>query len=208
MSRSNIIRSILVLLVFLGLAIAYQWTEGLDESSSIVWKIPIFVLGGALLAIVITVLFVPVIGDKMAQFFYMPPEEVEEDPGARARALVAQGHYDEALEAYLELAAEAPDDRLPVVEAMRLAREKLENPPRAMAIVRKALSGHSWPEEDETYFLFRLVEMMDEDLENREGAVAQLVEIIQRFPETRYAANATHKLREWDLDPKDLLADA
>lgn len=208
MSRSLLIRVVLFLIVLAILAIAYDWTTRLDENAQLVWRIPIFLCGGIVVGIMVAVFFFPAISERVAGFFYMPAEKVEPDAGSRARALVAQGHYEEALEAYLDLAEAMPTDRLPVVEAMRLARERLEDTPRAMEIIEHAMTSRSWPEEDEAYYLFRLVEMRDEDLEDREGAVRGLVEIMNRFPETRHSANATHKLREWGLDPADYESEA
>lgn len=201
MNRSLLLRLISLLLALIVCAIAYQKTNSMDENSQLVWRIPIFVIGGAILSLMAVAFFLPAIGDRVGQFFYSSPEKVEPDACSKARALVAQGDYEGAIGAYLDAAKQMPGDRLPVVEAMRLAREKLHDPKRAIAIVEDAVDDHDWQEEDAAYFLFRLVEMHEEDLQDRSAAATFLRHVITYFPETRHSANATHKLREWGMEP-------
>lgn len=201
MNRSLLLRLVSLLLVLLACAIAYQKTNSMDENSQLVWRVPIFVIGGAVLSLMAVAFFLPAIGDRIGQFFYSSPEKVEPDPCSKARALVAQGDYAGAIEAYLEVARQTPGDRLPVVEAMRLAREKLHDTKQAISIVEDAVNDHDWQEEDAAYFLFRLVEMHEEDLQDRAAAATFLRHVIAYFPETRHSANATHKLREWGMEP-------
>jgi tetratricopeptide (TPR) repeat protein len=198
-TRSFLLRLLSLSLVLVLCAIAYRATEDLSENSRLVWRIPIFVLGSAVIALMGVVFFLPAIADRIADFFYTSPERVEPDAGSKARALVAQGDYEGALKAYLSLAEQMPGDRLPVVEAMRLAREKLHDPPRALQILENAVEGRDWPEEDACYFLFRLVEIHEDDLQDKEAAAEVLQKVIEYFPGTRHAANASHKLQDWGM---------
>ena len=201
MNRSLLLRFVSLLLVLVICAIAYQHTETMEENNRLVWRIPIFVIGAAVLGLMGVAFFLPVIGDRIGAFFYSSPEKVEPDPGTKARALVAQGDYEGAIQAYLDVAKAMPEDRLPVVEAMRLAREKLHDPRRAIAIVEDAVDNRAWPEDDAAYFLFRLVEMNEEDLQDRQAAATYLQHVVANFPGTRHAANAIHKLRDWGIEP-------
>jgi len=202
MTRSVLLRLVSLLLVLVICAIAYQRTTTMDENSQLVWRIPIFVIGGAVLALMAVAFFLPVLGVRVGQFFYSSPEQVEPEPGSQARALVAQGDYEGAIEAYLEVARQMPTDRLPVVEAMRLAREKLHDPRKAIEIIEDAVDGRDWPEDDAAYFLFRLVELHEDDLQDRAKAATYLQHVLRHFPETRHAANAAHKLRDWGIEPE------
>lgn len=201
MNRSLLLRFISLLLVLVICAIAYEHTNSMEENARLVWRIPIFVLGGAVLGLMGVAFFLPAIGDRIGAFFYSSPEKVEPDPGTKARALVAQGDYEGAIEAYLDVARAMPEDRLPVVEAMRLAREKLHDPRRAIQIVEEAVNDRAWPEDDAAYFLFRLVEMNEDDLQDRQAAATYLQHVVANFPGTRHAANAMHKLRDWGIEP-------
>ena len=201
MNRSILLRLVSLLLALVVCAIAYDKTNAMDENSQLVWRIPIFVIGGAVLSLMAVAFFLPAIGDRIGQFFYSSPEQVEPDPGSKARALVAQGDYEGAMEAYLDVARQMPQDRLPVVEAMRLAREKLHDPRKAIEIIEEAVDGRDWPEEDAAYFLFRLVEMHEDDLQDRATAATFLQHVVRNFPGTRHAANAIHKLRDWGIEP-------
>lgn len=203
MNRSLLLRLISLSLAFVVCAIAYQRTSSMEENSQLIWRIPIFVIGGAVLALMAVAFFLPTIGDRVGQFIYSSPERVEPDPGSKARALVAQGDYEGAIEAYLDLAAQMPQDRLPVVEAMRLAREKLHDPRKAIEIIEEAVNDREWPEEDAAYFLFRLVEMHEDDLQDRTAAAVYLQHVVKNFEGSRHAANAIHKLRDWGIQPAD-----
>lgn len=201
MNRSLLLRFVSLLLVLVVCAIAYEHTETMEENNRLVWRIPIFVIGAAVLGLMVVAFFLPMIGDRIGAFFYSSPEKIESDPGTKARALVAQGDYEGAIDAYLEVAKAMPEDRLPVVEAMRLAREKLHDPRRAIAIVEEAVNDRAWPEDDAAYFLFRLVEMHEEDLQDRDAAASYLQQVVANFPGTRHFANASHKLRDWGIEP-------
>jgi tetratricopeptide (TPR) repeat protein len=200
MSRTTLIRLIILAILLLVFAAAWQVVGQVEnERWRMVYMTILFVVGGLAVGLFTAFFLMPLASERIARFFYDSPEEVEPDAGSHARALVAQGEYEEAMGAYLDLARAEPDNRLPVVEAMRLAREKLAQPEAAAAIIREAMARRAWPEDDEAYFLFRLVEITDDDLGRRDEAVALLRRVISRFPETRHSANARHKLREWNL---------
>ena len=201
MSRSAQIFLVSLLLVLVLSAIAYQFTLDLPEESQLIWRLPIFLVGSGAVGLLALVYLLPAVGDKISDMFYSAPGEVKPDSGSKARALVAQGDYEGALEAYLTLSEELPSDRLPVVEAARLAKDKLGDARRALQIIEDALQGRDWPEDDAAYFLFRLIDLHENDLQEREHAVVLLQQVAESFPETRHAANAIHKLKEWGVNP-------
>ncbi len=200
MSRPQLIRLLVFLLVLVALVLAYQATRQFErESDRALYGMILFIGGGIILGFMVALFIIPAVGDRIAGFFYNAPEKAAPEAGSKARALVAQGQYTEALDAYLEFAKDQPENRLPVAEAMRLAREKLHNPVQAILIAREALANRKWPPDDEAFFLFRLVELHDEDLSQRSDAIAILRDVAARFPGTRHAANATHKLKDWGV---------
>ena len=141
----------------------------------------------------------PSIAHRFTHAVYDSAEMVEDDPMHDARALVARGEYEAAIDAF-KVAAEADQmNRLPWVEIAKIQRDNLKDPVAAVATLREAVESHEWGTNDAAYFMFRLAELYDEDLENRDTAVEILQQVCEQLPETRHAANARHKLHEWGL---------
>ena len=134
----------------------------------------------------------------MSNLFYAPEEEAEEDPKARAMALLAQGEYESAIEELQRLTKELTGDRFPVVEIAKVYEEKLNQPELAIASFEKAVSlgDQEWRENDLAFFQFRLADLSVEVHQDFDKAKAFLEKVIVDFPDTRHSANATHKMRE------------
>ena len=67
----------------------------------------------------------------------------------------------------------------------------------AVETLREALESHEWRENDAAFFMFRIADIYENDLDNHDGAIAILKQVLEVLPETRHSANATHKLREF-----------
>ena len=124
--------------------------------------------------------------------------EKSEGPSAlaRAQAKVAQGEWDEAIANFREAASEDPTNRLPWIEIAMLQRERLDDPSLAVQTLDDALARGDWRENDEAFFIFRKIDLFENDLKKHDEAVALLRNVIERFPQTRHSANAMHKLHE------------
>ncbi len=195
MSSSLVIKlAILALLSGIFYLIHQQIPE--DGKYEMVYKLILYLLGGLTVAIPAALILAPALGDKISNFFYNSPEEVKPSPGSAARAKMAQGDYEGAVEEFVKLAESDPSDRTPWVEVIRIQREKLAAPQAALDSVKTALAAHEWPEDDEAFFLFRIVEISRDDLDQAETAIDALNLIVEKFPETRNSANAMHMLRE------------
>ncbi|QQL45792.1 hypothetical protein [Sulfuriroseicoccus oceanibius] len=190
MNSSLLIKLTLFALVGLG---TYSLATNQDNDA---YSVLIFIAGGAIMGIIGALLLAPAIGEKVSDMFYNAPEKAEPDPGSAARAKVAQGDYKAAVQEFIKLADHDPTDRTPWVEAIRLQREKLNDPSGALATCQSALAAHEWEMDDEAYFRFRIVEIAKDELDNRMLAADTLQSIIDKFPETRNSANASHMLRE------------
>ncbi len=154
-------------------------------------------LTAGLVGTVLVAHVIPFMADRVTQSVYDSGEVAEKDPMNEARSLVAQGDYEGAIEAYRLAAAADPLNRLPWVEIVKLQKDSLEDPHAAIATIRLALESQEWQVNDAAYFLFRLAELYDEVLGDREMAVGIMNQVITDFPQTRHSANATHKLHEW-----------
>lgn len=135
--------------------------------------------------------------DKMSEEMYGSTAEVEDDPLHDARAAFAQGDYLEAIRIYRQVFMEDPSNRFPMVEIAKIQRDNLSNPAVAVETLREALQAHEWRENDAAFFMFRIADIYENDLDNHEGAISMLKQVQEVLPETRHAANATHKLREF-----------
>lgn len=198
MSSSLVIKLASFALLSTGVYLIYQQIP----EDRVAYKLLVFILGGLVIGIPTALIFAPALGDKLGDFFYNAPEAVKPTPGSAARAKMAQGDYEGAVEEFLKLAESEPNDRTPWVEIIRIQREKLADPEAALDSVQAALAAHEWPEDDEAFFLFRIVEISSQELNQPQTAIDALNIIVEKFPETRNSANAMHILREMETIDK------
>ena len=148
------------------------------------------IYGGVLAVIYVLPLFV----DRMSEELMGSTEEVGEDPLAAARAAVAEEDYPEAIRIYREIWKSDSSNRFPMVEIARIQREKLESPAVAVTTFGEALDARDWEDDDAAFLMFRMIEIYNEDLADRESVVRMLKRVVADLPGTRHAANATHQL--------------
>lgn len=156
-------------------------------------------LTAGLVGIVFVIDILPTIAHKFTHAVYDSGEELEEDPMHDARALLAQGEYEAAVGAFRDAAAVDPLNRLPYVEISKIQRDHLHDPEAAIETLREAIEGQEWQVSDAAFLMFRLAEVYDEAMEDRNSAAAIMQQVVDQFPETRHSANARHKLHEWGV---------
>ena len=171
------------------------------------WEIPTQVVTVCALGVAGGVVFVvyvlPAVGDFIGGGLYSSGEKLPPDPSMKAAAKVSAGDYDGAITEYLKLAAANPGDAFPVVEAARLAVEKLDDPGRAVVILSAALAGAEDPEQpmdDDSHAAlhFRLAELHVVKLHDYDSGLALMRKVTEKFVGGRHAANAGHKIQEWE----------
>lgn len=139
----------------------------------------------------------PALSHKAAQSMYADANETaEQDILHDARALVAQGDYENAVIAYRKAITKEPSNRLAWTDMAKLYAEKLEQPQLAASSLREAYDEHEWSEEDGAFLLFRISEWQLDDCEDQEAGAATLSEVIEAYPSTRHSANAMQQLRQ------------
>ena len=138
---------------------------------------------------------IPMLGDAVSTATYSSGEKVGPSPHAKALSFVTQGKYQEALEEFQRLSAENPTDRFPIMEIVKLQTGKLSDIDGAINTLRGALE-QEWPEEDATFFAQRLADLYRDEKGDLASAKEILQQLIQQFPGTPAAGNATHRLRE------------
>jgi len=153
----------------------------------------ITVIYGGILAVIY---LLPMFVDRMSEELMGSGEEMGEDPRASAREAVSEEDFPEAIRIYRQIWKEDSSNRFPMVEIARIQRDKLESPAVAVMTLSEALDAHEWEEEDAAFLMFRMIEIYDKDLDDKESVVKTLKRAVEDLPGTRHAANATHQLRE------------
>ena len=146
--------------------------------------------------IIFVAYILPSFVNRMTHEMYGSTEAVENDPMHDARSLFAQGDFHGAIEAYKTVAAEQPENRFPWVEIAKIQHDNLEDPEASIKTIKDALESHEWRVNDAAFFMFRLAELYEVDMEDQATAINILMQVADMFPETRHSANATHRLRE------------
>ena len=190
-----IVHSVIFVIVA-GVLIAAFKTSEADENVKAVSLLPALLLAGIYAGVLFVMYILPAITDKATSAVLDSNELVETDPLHDARAAHARGDYEEAMDVYRSVTDNDPYNRLPWVEISKIQHDNLEDPEAALLTLRNALESHEWPVNDAAYFMGRLAEIYEQDLDDRESCVTILQQMIELFPETRHMANATHKLRE------------
>ncbi len=156
-------------------------------------------LSAGLVGIVFVTWLLPIFAHKLTHAVYDSGEEVEADPFHDARVLMAQGEWDGAIESFRIAAEQDPMNRMPWVEIAKIQKNNQEDPAAAVATLREAIEGQEWEQNDAAFLMFRLAEIYDEDIGDRDSAAAILEQVMEQFPETRHSANARSRLHEWGI---------
>ncbi|MFP6880473.1 MAG: tetratricopeptide repeat protein [Roseibacillus sp.] len=172
------------------------WKPTGSESGKLLVGIVLLIVVSSYGGIVFVAYLMPTVVHRFTHMFYGSDEEVESDPMHDARALFAQGDFENAIEAYRGVAAEQPEDRFPWVEISKIQHHNLESPDAAIKTLREALESFEWRVNDAAFFMFRLVELYEKEKQDLATSISILQQVVEIFPETRHAANAIHRLRE------------
>jgi tetratricopeptide (TPR) repeat protein len=183
----------LTFILFREARVAYA-SETVDSSRVVLLFGGVVILGVAA-GVLFVSLFMPVIGEWIGNFFFNPDEEQEKGPHADALAAIARGDYQRAIEEYRDAFAKDETDTLALSEIVRLSCDKLHDCDAAAAFLEEALE-RDWPPEDAAFLSTRLVDVYWNHQHNAARARAMLLQIIETLPNSKFAANAQHRLHE------------
>ncbi|MBK1883503.1 tetratricopeptide repeat protein [Luteolibacter pohnpeiensis] len=169
------------------------------EGQRILNGIILTLVSAGLIGILFSVYVLPTIADRISQGIFGSGAPAEPDPMHDARVLIGQGDFEGAIEVFRAIAEQRPDDRVPWMEMAKLQREELHEPMEAIATLHSALLHQKWSQDDEAFFQFRIAEIFEESLGDRGRAALALKKVIEKFPDSRHAGNARHKLQEWGM---------
>ena len=146
---------------------------------------------------ILMVLYVlPVLVDKVSEEMMGSTAEVDDDPLDEARAAVAEGEYADAIAVYRRYLLENPESRHSLVEIAKIQRDHLNSPAGAISTLEQGLDEYEWSEDDAAFLMFRIAEISEEDLADKNQVIAVMKRVIRELQGTRHAGNAAHKLRE------------
>ena len=166
------------------------------DSSKVVLLFVGSILDGTAVALVLTILVVPALGERVGSYFFNPGTRIEHDAHADAIAKLAQGDPEGAIEDYEGILKKDPTDTLAISEIARICCRDLGDTARAATFVEQALDGE-WPHEQGSFLANRLADiylLQEDHLRARQI----LIEIAQNLEGTKYAANALHRMHEID----------
>ena len=167
---------------------------GYRNSLQVFIYILVVALGGG---VIVLKWVVPAIGDRLGETFYSAPEKAEQTATQKAMALVAQGEYHKALAAFGKILEENPTDRFAVMETAKIYQDKLGDVDAAAGVLESAIAGER-PDDDKCFFLVKLADLHATQRGDFSRAREVLDRLINTYPESHHAANAHHKLREFE----------
>jgi len=196
MSFKNIV-AITVVVILSGIGL-YIWLnyKSWDDSSQAVAPFLLFILLGIAGGILAFMYLLPAIGDAMSGSLYSSGEQITQNENNRAIAKMAQGDYEGAIDEYSKLSEENPEDTHPIWEISRIRLDKLEDPEGAIKNLEAALEDKEWDQEGAAFLMNRLADLHVQTAGDYEGARTLMHQIAEVMPQTRYSANATHRIRE------------
>lgn len=170
------------------------------EGEKLVYGLLLTLMSAGVGGIFVGVYLIPFLAQKATHAIYDSGEMVDPvDDGMReARSLMARGDHEGALVTLRQVLIEDPGNRMAWLELAKIQRSQLEDPGSAIAVLHEALTAREWEVDDAAFLLFRVAEIHEKDLGDLAMARAVMQQVIDQFPQTRHAANATHKLRELD----------
>lgn len=201
-------------LIIIGVIITYfvfstfssSGKEATIQKEATIHKLLATIAAGLYFGLLAVFYVLPALSQKAAQAMFADPDEKTEPSILQeARALVAQGDYENAIIAYRKSIIAEPSNRLAWTDMAKLQATKLQQPTLAIASLREAYEEHEWSDEDASHLLFRISEWQFDECDDREAGIKTLREVIEDFPRSRFSANAMSQLRELgcevDIEP-------
>jgi hypothetical protein len=168
-----------------------------EDKTKVVLLFAGMTLAGAAAGAVAGLALLPAIGDAIGHFFYSPDERIQKDPHSSAVAKLAQGDIEGGAEEYVKVWRDNPHDMLALHEIVHLYCDKLRDPDAAEEILTEAVSMEL-PAEEAGVAAARLADVYWDHQHDAVRAKELLVQIAETMPNTKFAANAQHKLIEID----------
>ena len=168
-----------------------------DAQMKVMLYFGVIVLMVVVIGVIIALSLIPAIGDRIGSFFFNPNDQVEKNPHADAMACMAQGDYGGAIKGYFKACEENPLDTHALSEIAHIYCDKLQDSSAAAATLEEALK-REWPDEESVFLRNRLVDVYWNYQRDVIRSREILIQIAENLPDTRYSANAQHRLLDMD----------
>ncbi len=203
----NLIRNIGIIIFLSLLWLCYSAVQdynGMSEeqqADGIIKLIMYFLLTAVVGGFLFVSYILPMFGEAVGEAMLSSAEEAGTDPYLKARGKVAIGDYAGAVALFRTIAKDNPGDRMPIADIVKLYLDRLHDPANAELTLENAIREEHWEEEDGAWFIFRLVDLIQQHQPDDQDRVVNLLQkCMRRYPESRQYANAVHRLRE--IDPE------
>lgn len=140
----------------------------------------------------------PYFAKRVSDGVYEPHNLEADDLLFQAQKEVTEGDYAQAIANYRELLKRDHSDSNAVMEIAKIQRKHLEKSRQAADGLQQALDSREWTKDETTKMLSHIAEIYEVDFCDHIQAIRILEGIIKDFPDSRYAANATSKIKAFD----------
>ncbi len=193
-----IVSGLIALFLYIWSVIGAPWLEGnLDEPK----EITLMLISLAVMVTVFVILFtfvIPDLAQGVGNLFYTPARtEATENKYATALSAQARGDYEEAVQAYLEIAQQDPEDIHAVCEAAKIRANRLDDPDSAMELLSEYLDAGHEPEAA-SQLAFMLADIAKEGKQDYDYAAVVLRQVIETMPATPQALHAAQEIRRME----------
>lgn len=138
----------------------------------------------------------PWLADRVSNSVYSSNSSTNDDPQWKAIALRNNERYEEAIAAFREIDSENPLDRFALTEIYQIQQKNLADQEAAWKILEEGASRNWATIDDKAWFYTEMTRLASEVLQQEDLEISLLEKTIQNFPETRFAANANHRLQQ------------
>lgn len=143
----------------------------------------------------------PYFAERMSDGVYEPHNLESDDLRFQAQKEVLDGDYTQAIANYREILKRDHSDSSAVMAIAKIQRKHLEKSRQAADGLQQALDSREWSTDEATKMLSYIAEIYEIDFCDHIKAIRILEGIVKDFPESRYAANAAAKIKEFDKLP-------
>lgn len=140
----------------------------------------------------------PYFAERMSDGVYEPHNLESEDLLFQAQKEVTDGDYTQAIANYREILKRDHSDSKAMMAIAEIQRKHLNKPRQAIDGLQHALDEREWSSDETTKMLSYIAEIYEVDFCDHVKALLILEGIAKDFPESRYAANAAAKIKEFD----------
>ena len=154
---------------------------------NLLFKLCLYLIGGIVLGALVIIFVLPRFAGAVADMiFYQNPGKLAESALDRARSLMQQGEYEEAVEELDFLISSGSPEALVFFEKSRVQHEKLEDSDSAITTLRQGIDFKEWEMDDDVTFRLILGNLLLAAKGDRDGAIKMYKEVLEKYPDSEF----------------------